>query len=80
MHFDYLNDLNTEQRQSVEYGVNAKEAINVGPLLVIAGAGTGKTKALAHRAAHLVVNNVDPQRILPAYIFAAGSRGNDPKG
>ena len=64
MHFDYLNDLNTEQRQSVEYGVNAKEAINVGPLLVIAGAGTGKTKALAHRAAHLVVNNVDPQRIL----------------
>ena len=31
---------------------------------MIAGAGTGKTKTLAHRAAHLVVNGIDPQRIL----------------
>ena len=31
---------------------------------MIAGAGSGKTKTLAHRVAHLVVNGVDPQRIL----------------
>jgi DNA helicase II / ATP-dependent DNA helicase PcrA len=31
---------------------------------VIAGAGSGKTKTLAHRVAHLVVNGIDPQRIL----------------
>src|SRR2546428_9884574 len=34
------------------------------PLLVIAGAGSGKTKTLAHRVAHLVVNGTDPHRIL----------------
>jgi len=31
---------------------------------VIAGAGSGKTKTLAHRVAHLVVSGVDPHRIL----------------
>ncbi|MGH8800270.1 MAG: ATP-dependent helicase, partial [Casimicrobiaceae bacterium] len=36
----------------------------VGPLLVIAGAGSGKTSTLAHRVAHLVFRGVDPQRIL----------------
>ena len=40
------------------------DVFNPGPLLVIAGAGTGKTKTLAYRVAHLVVNGVDPQRIL----------------
>jgi DNA helicase II / ATP-dependent DNA helicase PcrA len=64
MAFDYLKDLNTKQREAVGYGIKAGKAIDVGPLLVIAGAGTGKTKTLAHRAAHLVVNGVDPQRIL----------------
>ena len=34
------------------------------PLLVIAGAGTGKTATIAHRVAHLVLEGVDPQRIL----------------
>lgn len=34
------------------------------PLLVIAGAGTGKTLTIAHRVAHLVMAGVDPQRIL----------------
>jgi ATP-dependent DNA helicase UvrD/PcrA len=34
------------------------------PLLVIAGAGTGKTNTLAHRVAHLIVNGADPRRIL----------------
>src|ERR1035437_6857985 len=62
MSFDYLNDLNTEQRQAVEYGIKAGAAISAWPLLVIAGAGSGKTKTLAHRVAHRVVNRVDPHR------------------
>ena len=35
-----------------------------GPLLIVAGAGTGKTDTLAHRVAHLAMNGVDPARIL----------------
>ena len=35
-----------------------------GPLLIIAGAGSGKTNTLAHRVAHLVVNGANPGRIL----------------
>ena len=31
------------------------------PLLVIAGAGSGKTNTLAHRVAHLIVNGADPR-------------------
>ena len=57
----YLDALNPEQRRAVEHGVG--EA-NPGPLLVIAGAGSGKTNTLAHRVAHLVVNGADPRRIL----------------
>src|ERR1700760_4347313 len=34
------------------------------PLLIIAGAGSGKTNTLAHRVAHLIVNGADPRRIL----------------
>ena len=58
----YLESLNPEQRRAVEHG-----AIGEGPfapLLVIAGAGSGKTNTLAHRVAHLVVNGADPRRIL----------------
>src|SRR3954462_6799949 len=35
-----------------------------GPLLILAGAGTGKTNTLAHRVAHLVLEGANPQRIL----------------
>ena len=35
-----------------------------GPLLIIAGAGSGKTNTLAHRVAHLIVKGADPRRIL----------------
>src|ERR1043165_6407900 len=35
-----------------------------GPLLIIAGAGTGKTQTLAHRVAHLIEQGADPGRIL----------------
>ena len=42
----------------------ADNAFRSGPLLIIAGAGTGKTNTLAHRVAHLVREGVNPQRIL----------------
>jgi DNA helicase II / ATP-dependent DNA helicase PcrA len=60
----YLQSLNFAQRSAVEHGVVGKGANIAGPLLVIAGAGSGKTNTLAHRAAHLIVNGADPQRIL----------------
>ncbi len=59
---DYLHRLNPEQRRAVEHGVGGEAA--GGPLLVIAGAGSGKTNTLAHRVAHLIVNGADPRRIL----------------
>jgi DNA helicase-2/ATP-dependent DNA helicase PcrA len=55
-------ELNQEQRQAVEHGVGSEGGS--GPLLVIAGAGSGKTNTLAHRVAHLIVSGVDPRRIL----------------
>ncbi|MGA2127623.1 MAG: ATP-dependent helicase, partial [Xanthobacteraceae bacterium] len=58
----YLEKLNPDQRRAVEHGVAASG--DRGPLLVIAGAGTGKTNTLAHRVAHLIVNGADPRRIL----------------
>lgn len=70
----YLDKLNPEQRMAVEH--------MGGPLLVIAGAGSGKTNTLAHRVAHLVVNGADPRRILlmtfraaPRARCSAGSSG-----
>lgn len=53
-----------EQRHAVKHGVKDGSAIDAKPLLLIAGAGTGKTKTLAHRVAHLIVNGVDAHRIL----------------
>jgi DNA helicase-2/ATP-dependent DNA helicase PcrA len=61
---DYLATLNPEQRQAVEHGVSPGEVGRDEPLLIIAGAGSGKTNALAHRVAHLIVNGADPHRIL----------------
>ena len=60
----YLNQLNPRQRQAVEHGVLADGSLSAAPLLVIAGAGSGKTNTLAHRVAHLIVNGADPRRIL----------------
>jgi DNA helicase-2/ATP-dependent DNA helicase PcrA len=60
----YLDKLNTEQRRAVEHGIGEGDAAAGVPLLVIAGAGTGKTNTLAHRVAHLIVNGADPRRIL----------------
>ena len=57
--------LNPAQRRAATFGTLVEgKGVNAGPLLIIAGAGTGKTNALAHRTAHLVLNGVDPARIL----------------
>src|SRR6187401_2648693 len=61
---DYLMALNPEQRRAVEHGVREQDCTPGLPLLVIAGAGSGKTNTLAHRVAHLIVNGADPRRIL----------------
>ena len=58
----YLDTLNPEQRRAVEHG--AAGGLAAPPLLVIAGAGSGKTNTLAHRVAHLIVQGADPRRIL----------------
>ncbi len=63
--FDYLESLNSAQRQAAEYGEPSPEhGFSSGPLLVVAGAGTGKTMTLAHRVAHLLISGVSPERIL----------------
>ena len=62
---DYLGQLNPAQRQAASHGRPCPDGgVSAGPLLVIAGAGTGKTMTLAHRVAHLVLKGVDPGRIL----------------
>ncbi|SIN95730.1 ATP-dependent helicase [Paraburkholderia phenazinium] len=59
----WLARLNDAQREAVEYDTgNVTQP--TGALLVIAGAGSGKTNTLAHRVANLVVKGVDPRRIL----------------
>jgi len=60
----YLKSLNPQQRLAVEHGIGTSAREGQGPLLVIAGAGSGKTSTLAYRVAHLVVGGADPQRIL----------------
>ncbi|HEX2828456.1 MAG TPA: ATP-dependent helicase [Burkholderiales bacterium] len=61
----WLDSLNPAQRAAATHGAPAdKGAWTAGPLLVIAGAGTGKTNTLAHRVAHLILNGVAPERLL----------------
>jgi DNA helicase II / ATP-dependent DNA helicase PcrA len=56
MAHDYLKDLNEAQRKAVEY--------LGGPMMVIAGAGSGKTRVLTYKVAHLIESGLDPFRIL----------------
>jgi hypothetical protein len=58
---DPYASLNAEQRAAVEHDIGAAGAA---PLLVVAGAGSGKTNTLAHRVARLIQSGADPQRIL----------------
>ncbi len=62
MNTSYLAKLNPEQRRAVEYG--GPTYAEAGPLLIIAGAGSGKTNTLAHRVALLVSNGIDPRRLM----------------
>ncbi len=59
------NTCTDQQRNAAEYGiVQASGGVDSSAQLIIAGAGTGKTNTLAHRAAFLILNGVDPKRIL----------------
>lgn len=53
---NYLSQLNDQQRAAVEY--------LGGPQLVIAGAGSGKTRVLTYKIVHLLANGYEPSRIL----------------
>src|SRR4051812_40531672 len=53
----YLDKLNSQQRAAAGAPLET-------PLLIIAGAGTGKTNTLAHRVAHLIHTGTSPARIL----------------
>ena len=53
---DYVSELNEQQKQAVLY--------TNGPLMIVAGAGSGKTKVLTTRIAHLMNHGVDAFHIL----------------
>jgi DNA helicase-2/ATP-dependent DNA helicase PcrA len=59
-----FESLNSAQRRAASFGTAEAKGVSAGPMLILAGAGTGKTNTLAHRTAHLVLNGVDPARIL----------------
>ena len=57
LNFEYLKNLNKEQKEAVSY--------LEGPLLIVAGAGSGKTKVLTSRIAHIIKNKkAYPNQIL----------------
>ncbi len=60
---DPLESLNPQQREAATHGTG-DAAGDTRPLLVIAGAGSGKTNTLAHRVATLIRHGADPQRMM----------------
>ena len=63
LHIDYAAELNEQQLAAVT-AQGADGTLNSGPMLVIAGAGSGKTRTLTYRVAWLVEHGVSPARIL----------------
>ena len=59
---DSFASLNAEQARAAQYGAAVNSA--GGPLLIIAGAGSGKTQTLAHRVVHLIEQGGDARRML----------------
>lgn len=56
MNKDFLKDLNSDQKKAV---------LQIeGPIIILAGAGSGKTKVLTYRVAHLIQTGIDPSSIL----------------
>ena len=60
---DPFDSLNAEQRLAVGHGLG-EDGADARALLIIAGAGTGKTNTLAYRVAKLILHQQDPQRLL----------------
>ena len=60
-------ELNPEQLVAVEHGIGDPQG--PGPMLVVAGAGSGKTAMLAHRVAALILAGADPKRIMLLHRF-----------
>ena len=58
----WLSHLNPEQLRAATHCTGASRA-EAGPLLIIAGAGSGKTNTLAHRVAFLIARGADPRRM-----------------
>jgi DNA helicase-2/ATP-dependent DNA helicase PcrA len=59
-----FDKLNAQQYQAATHGHARSGGVDAGPVLVIAGAGTGKTMTLAHRTAFLLIKGVAAERIL----------------